>query len=360
MEPRSLDGMAAFIRRVCAQIAESAPEGPQEGEATPPGATSTPEAVPEPRPSPIAQAQLSAAPQHQGGEPDSEPAPLREAEAGTEADWSLAEEALETGSVQESTVVGWNRGGLLVHWHSLQGFLPASQLQKMVRYTTDAERDVAFARRVGEALKLKVIEVDPGRKRLVFSERALQWGPGNGMCLWEDLEPGQVRRGRVRNLCDFGAFVDLGGVDGLIHISELSWRHVRHPSDTLEIGQDIDVYVMSVEPERKRVALSLKKLSQDPWEDMEERYQVGQIVQGVVTNVLTFGAFARIEDGIEGLIHISELAEGGTLHPRNVVAEGDRVTVRIISIDAPNRRLALSVRQAGDGPPSEGSATASV
>lgn len=362
MKQRSLDGMAVFIRRVCAQIAESISEESQE-----PEATSTPAAASAASPQPVAEAEPSSelwpAEHEPGAEQPAHNHSGADDQAETEeADWCLAEEALENGSIQESTVVGWNRGGLLVHWRSLQGFLPASQLQKMIRYTTDAERDVAFARRVGEALKLKVIEVDRSRRRLVFSERALQWGPENGQCLWEGLEPGQVRRGRVRNLCDFGAFVDLGGIDGLIHISELSWRHVRHPSDTLQIGQEVDVYVMSVEPERKRVALSLKKLRQDPWENVEERYQVGQIVRGVVTNVLSFGAFARIEDGVEGLIHISELAEGSFLHPRNVVRDGDTVTVRIINIDAANRRLALSLRQArqaDDGHRVEGLAPAS-
>ena len=282
-------------------------------------------------------------------EPPPEEEPLYEGHiadaAGPETDWELAEEALRTTAVQEATVVGWNRGGLLVQWRNLQGFLPASQLQHMIRYTTDDERDTAFASRVGEALRLRVIEVDRHRKRLVFSERALQWGPGNGQCLWHDLAPGQVRRGRVRNLCDFGAFVDLGGIDGLIHISELSWHHVRHPADVLQVGQDVDVFIMSVEPNRKRVALSLKKLSQDPWQDIHKRFQVGQIVQGTITNVLSFGAFARIDEGVEGLIHISELAEGNFSHPRNVVNEGDAVTVVIMSIDSANRRLALSLRQ---------------
>ncbi|MGQ9683543.1 MAG: 30S ribosomal protein S1 [Anaerolineae bacterium] len=253
--------------------------------------------------------------------------------------------ALETGAIEEATVVGWNRGGLLVQWQSLQGFLPASQFQQMVRYSSDAERDAAFASRVGEALQLKIIEVDRPRKRLVFSERATQWSSAGGQTTWEQVASGQVRRGRVRNLCDFGAFVDLGGIDGLVHISELSWRHIKHPADALQIGQEIDVYVMSVEPERKRVALSIKKLHPDPWEDIGARYAIGQTLQATITNVLSFGAFAHIEDGVEGLIHASELGGGGGSHPRSLVAEGDRVTVTIIGIDPAGRRLALSLRQ---------------
>jgi small subunit ribosomal protein S1 len=338
--------MAAFIRRICAQNTPLPPAGlcgtgvslavdGQPGAA--PLAVEAETVLQEPAPACEPVAEL--APPAQSAAPEGE-------EASSEADWRLAEQALDEGSRQNATVVGWNRGGLLVHWHSLQGFLPASQLERMIRYSSDSERDTAFAGRVGEELALRVIEVDRSRKRLVFSERALQWGTGNGHCLWDDLMPGQVRRGRVRNLCEFGAFIDLGGIDGLIHISEIAWRHIRHPSDTLQIGQELDVYVMSVEPERKRVALSLKKLGRDPWGSIVERYRVGQIVEGVISNVLSFGAFVRIEDGIEGLIHISELANGTLAHPQNVVAEGDTVRVLIINIDCDNRRLALSLRQA--------------
>jgi len=321
----SLDGMAAFIRRTCATSKAHVEPGPRAAQGG--------------REEGLIAAGVAG--------PAASPACSGEqaGEGGRDADWRLAEQAREDGRPQEATVVGWNRGGLLVHWRSLQGFLPASQLQHMIRYSTDDERDAAFASRVGEMLRLRIIEVDRGRKRLVFSERALQWGPGNGQSLWDDLRPGQVRRGRVRNLCDFGAFVDLGGIDGLIHISELSWRHIRHPSDVLQIGQDVDAYIMSIEPERKRVALSLKKLTEDPWQRIGERYHVGQTIEGTVTNVLNFGAFVRIEEGIEGLIHISEFGDGNIAHPRDAVSEGDRLAVRIIGIDSANRRLALSLRR---------------
>ncbi len=339
MERRSLQALASFVSRLSARLTEPSPEGP-----------------PQPPQMPFRSEQRehfgATHPAPGNAVPKGESVGVRNSHNGPsaellseDADWSLAEDALATGAVQEATVVGWNRGGLLVHWQSLQGFLPASQLQRMIRYSSDAERDAAFAGRVGEVLRLRVIEVDRSRRRLVFSERAVQWNGGNCQCLWQDLAPGQVRRGRVRNLCDFGAFIDLGGIDGLVHISELAWRHVRHPSETLQIGQEVDVLVMSVEPERKRVALSLKKLSRDPWETVQERYHIGQIVQGVVTNVVSFGAFARIEDDIEGLIHISELTEGNPAHPRDIISEGTAVTVRVISIDPANRRLGLSLRQ---------------
>jgi small subunit ribosomal protein S1 len=149
----------------------------------------------------------------------------------------------------------------------------------------------------------------------------------------------------VTNLCSFGAFVDLGGLEGLIHVSELSWGRVDHPSDVLEPNQSVDVYVLNIDRERGRVGLSLKRLLPDPWQSVEERYCVGQTVEGIVTHVVVFGAFARIEEGLEGLIHVSELAEGDFLHPRNVVQEGDTVTARILNIDSARRRMGLSLRR---------------
>ncbi|MBL8147154.1 MAG: S1 RNA-binding domain-containing protein, partial [Anaerolineae bacterium] len=150
--------------------------------------------------------------------------------------------------------------------------------------------------------------------------------------------------GKVTNLCDFGAFVDLGGLEGLIHISELSWGRVGHPADILERGQEVTAYVLEVNQEAGRIALSLKRLHADPWETVHLRYQIGENVQGVITNVVDFGAFARIEEGLEGLIHVSELAEGHFLHPRNVVSEGQQINARILSIDGRARRLGLSLR----------------
>jgi small subunit ribosomal protein S1 len=151
----------------------------------------------------------------------------------------------------------------------------------------------------------------------------------------------------VTNLCSFGVFVDLGGLEGLVHVSELSWGRVEHPGDVLEPGQPVEVYVLNVDRERKRVGLSVKRLQPDPWQSVEERYRVGQIVEGVVTHVVDFGAFARVEEGLEGLIHVSELAEGNFLHPRNVVQEGDIVAVRVLNIDGARRRMGLSMRQVG-------------
>ena len=162
------------------------------------------------------------------------------------------------------------------------------------------------------------------------------------------LHPGDVRQGVVTNLTSFGAFVDLGGVEGLIHISELSWDRVRDPGDVLRPGQSVDVSVLGVNPDEGRVALSLKRLRPNPWREVDSRYQVGQLLDGTVTNVVSFGAFVRIEEGVEGLVHISELAEGSFFHPRNVVREGDVVRVRVLNVDPAKQRLGLSLRQAHD------------
>ena len=179
---------------------------------------------------------------------------------------------------------------------------------------------------------------------MILSERAAQVEAGTRADILTGLQPGDVVTGIITNLCEFGAFVDLGGLEGLIHISELSWGRVGHPQNLLSRGQEVDVYVLGVDRNAGRVALSLKRMRPDPWASVEDRYEVGQLVEGVVTNVVDFGAFACIEEGLEGLIHVSELAEGNFLHPRNVVTEGEMVRARILTIDGTARRLGLSLR----------------
>lgn len=263
--------------------------------------------------------------------------------------WERACKCFSEGHPITCLVTGWNRGGLLGRWDELQGFVPASQLKEVLSFADESDREAQLARRVGEELQLRIIELDPARNRLVLSERALIWAALEGTQLLENLRQGDLRHGKVSNLCNFGAFVDLGGVDGLIHVSELAWRRVSHPREVLEIGQEIDVYVLNVDRARRRVALSLKRLKDDPWLTVDQEYEVGHIVQGTITNVVSFGAFARLEDGLEGLIHISELGEGNFFHPRNVVQEGDVVSLRILRVDSANRRIGLSLRQAGSG-----------
>jgi small subunit ribosomal protein S1 len=241
----------------------------------------------------------------------------------------------------ELEVVGFNRGGLLVKWDGVTGFVPASQLCNGLQYD-ERSRQQALAERVGSTLLLKVIEVDAERDRLILSERAARRVDALQSNVLDRLNPGEVCNGHVTNLCDFGAFVDLGGVEGLIHISELSWGHVSHPADVLQSGQEVEVYVLNVNRRQERIGLSLKRLRPDPWNTVENRYRVGQIIQGTVTNIVDFGAFVRIERGLEGLIHASELANSETVRSRTLV-EGESIQVQIVSIDGSRHRIGLTL-----------------
>ncbi len=266
-----------------------------------------------------------------------------------ENEWRRLQDCFTREEILKCEVVGHNRGGLLVDLGSLRGFVPASLVLGMPRGLDGDERKAELGSHVGEELDLRMIELNRSTNRLVLSERDAFPAQVRTAKILERITEGEVRRGRVSGLCDFGAFVEVGGVDGLIHISELSWGRVGHASEILGAGDWVDVYVLAVDRERHRVALSLKQLQPDPWSLVDEKYQEGQLVQGIITSVVDFGAFARIEDGVEGLIHISELAEGDFIqdfiHPRNVVQEGDQVTVGILRIDSQNRRMALTMRQ---------------
>jgi small subunit ribosomal protein S1 len=258
-------------------------------------------------------------------------------------DWREMQTIMDADLVLELAVVGVNRGGLLVEWRSLRGFVPASQLIESGNGLHPSQR-APLHERVGEKLLLRVIELNAEHNRLILSERAAQAQPGERAHLLTRLEQGAIVTGIVTNLCDFGAFIDLGGLEGLIHISELSWGRVGHPADLLRRGDEVRVYVLDVNADAGRVALSLKRLNDDPWATVHLRYRVNESIEGLITNVVDFGAFVRVEDGLEGLIHVSELAEGHFLHPRNVVSEGQVVRARILTIDGRNRRLGLSLR----------------
>ncbi len=259
--------------------------------------------------------------------------------------WREACALMERQELLELPVIGCNRGGVLVGWNGLRGFVPASHLMSLSHSADEVERLDELQHLVGSRLHLKIIELDPEQSRFVLSERATSSDEDRRQALLDRLSPGDVCRGCVTNLCSFGAFVDLGGLEGLVHVSELSWGRVDHPQDVLESGQFVEVYVINVDRGRGRVGLSLKRLQPDPWQFVEERYRVGQIVDGVVTHVVDFGAFARVEEGLEGLIHVSELADGGVFHPRDVISVGDGVRALIINIDSERRRMGLSLRQ---------------
>jgi len=278
------------------------------------------------------------------------------ARAQLERDWRDAEELLKTEQIFEAQVAGFNKGGLIVRVGKVRGFVPATQLESNFRRKSETpaeggegnEPDLSAF--VGKKIKLKIIELDRARNRLILSERAAMrdWRKEQKEKLLTELKEGDVRSGVVTSVTDFGAFVSLGGVDGLIHLSELSWAKINHPRDLLKVGDKVDVKVLSVDRERQRIALSLKRMQVEPWSTVEERYQVGQLVTGTITKLASFGAFARLEDNIEGLIHISELSDRRINHPKEVVKEGDTLTLRVIRIDAARRRLGLSLKRVED------------
>jgi small subunit ribosomal protein S1 len=261
--------------------------------------------------------------------------------------WELARTIYQQDQIVRLVVAGFNRGGLLVEGEGLQGFVPYSHLLEMNDHAEE-DRDAFLAQYVGRALNLKVIECVPDEGRVVFSERAARGEAGCRTKLFDTLHIGQRISGDVTNVTDFGAFVDLGGVEGLIHISELSWGRVIHPSDLVKVGQKVEVQVLEIAPERCRVALSLKRLLPNPWEQADKRYAIGAILPAVITSVASYGAFARLEEGLEGLIHVSEMALSEGQSVRETFSEGQSVQVRVLQVDAAHQRLGLSLRLDGN------------
>ena len=281
---------------------------------------------------------------------EEEPAILSLDRARREQGWLVLERFRENDEAFEAIVSGVNRGGILVLAEGIEGFIPISQLDSLPRELTHDNRDDALNTLVGKTLSLRVVELDRQRNRAIFSERLANQVQRNRnkQELLNVLTEGEIRQGKVTGISPFGAFVDLGGADGLIHISELSWTSVDKVEEILTIGDVIDVYVLRVDHENSRIALSLKRLTPGPWDTIEERYYDGQIVTGTITKLALFGAFARIDDSLEGLIHISELSENPVQHPKEVVKEGDILTLKIIRIERERHRLALSLKQANE------------
>ena len=280
-----------------------------------------------------------------------------------ERGWRTLEKALESGQVIDGKILAFNRGGAIIEAEEVGGFVPMSQLVSVSRdnfqQQRDSTQDAESAAEsdgdrpqespdIGKVLQLKVLEVNRSRNRAILSERqAIQaMREERKARLIQELSEGEVRRGKVTGISSFGAFVDLGGADGLIHISELSWSTVGSPDEVLKVGEEVDVYILRVDAENKKIALSLKRLHPEPWETITERYQAGDLVDATVTKLTDFGAFARIDGLVEGLIHISELTSRIVNHPREVVKEGHAVKVKILRIEPERRRLGLSLRQA--------------
>lgn len=257
-------------------------------------------------------------------------------------DWEKARELLKTEEVDTVRVVGNNRGGILVRWRRLEGFIPSSHLTSVnVADKSENSNDL-----MGKELIVKVIEVDQDRRRLIFSEREAQkeWRAQQKARLLSELKEGDVVSGTVTGLRDFGAFVNLGGADGLIHVSELAWHRVDHPRDVLKVGDVIDVYILNLDRDSNRIALSRKRLLRDPWEEAAEKYHEGQLVEGIVTNVVDFGAFVALDNGLEGLLHLSEMGDGTLKEPHSYVQKGDRLNLRISHLEPEKRRVGFTQR----------------
>ena len=253
-----------------------------------------------------------------------------------ENDWDVVDRIYQMDEIVRLKVVGCNQGGLLVQGEKINGFVPCSHLlagHKKKEY-------------LQKTVELKVIEYDRDRCRVVLSERAAQAKAGTRIKLLDELVEGTCIPGVITTLTDFGAFVDLGGMEGLIHISELSWGRVDHPSDMVSVGDCMDVYILNIDRVENKVALSLKKMCPNPWETITERYHTGQIIEVVVRNIVSYGAFVRLEEGVDGLIHVSELGENGEdVSPWDVLEENQKISVEIINLDPKEQRLGLSLAE---------------
>jgi len=264
-----------------------------------------------------------------------------------EQDWQKAEEYLESKEIVEGKVIGYNKGGLVVPFGKIRAFVPASQITGFPRRMSPNQRIERLSQQVGRDIVGQIIEVDRRRKRLIVSEQAAQseWRERRRREVMDSLVEGEVVHGVVTSLANFGAFVDLGGTDGLIHISELSWHRVRHPREVVQVGDEVDVYIVKLDRANSRIGLSLRRLQPDPWSLVDTKYVIDQRVVGKITNITDFGAFAHLEDGIEGLIHISELSDTEINHPSDVVKRGEEYLLEIIKIEPERQRIGLSLKR---------------
>ena len=262
--------------------------------------------------------------------------------------WKEAEELLKSKKAFNSNVIGYNKGGLIVPMSGLRGFVPASQISLSRRATVTGDTpEQRWGEMVGDEIDVCVIEVDPERRRLILSERAASSETRESLKekVITELTEGEIKTGRVTSLADFGAFVNISGADGLVHLSEIAWERIKHPSEVLAVGQEVDVKIISIDREKKRIGLSIRQLQKDPMAQRLTEYEVGQLVEATITRLTKFGAFARLEENLEGLIHISEISERRIEHPKEVLHEGDTVTLRIIRVEPQKHRIGLSLRR---------------
>jgi small subunit ribosomal protein S1 len=262
--------------------------------------------------------------------------------------WENVEKMIADETVFDTKIIGFNKGGLIAAIGSLRGFIPSSQISAIRRAQSTGDKpEQRYQKMVGQPISVRIVEVDRERRRLILSERAASTESRSELKerVISELEEGKTYTGRVTSLADFGAFVNINGADGLVHLSEISWDHVAHPKEVLEVGQEVNVKVINIDRDKKRIGLSIRALQDDPWKNRMEKFSVGQLVEGVITRLTKFGAFARLEGDIEGLIHISELSENRVEHPKEVLHEGDVKTLRIIRIDPDQHRIGLSLRK---------------
>jgi len=274
-----------------------------------------------------------------------------------ERGWRVLQQRFEEGESFEAEVTGHNKGGLLVNVEGVNAFVPLSQVVGVRPEQPDGEvSESSLAALAGRTLRVKVIEINRRRNRVILSERAAmqEWRSAQKDRLLSELREGEIRRGRITSVRSFGVFVDLGGADGLAHLSELSWDRNRSPEEIYHVGDEVDAFVMKVDPETKKIALSLRRAQPERWEEIADRYRQGEMVVGRVTKLVTFGAFARIDGPVEGLIHVSELVDRRITHPKEVVNEGDVLPLRIVRIERDRHRLGLSLKAARDQAEAEG------
>ncbi|MBI4198860.1 MAG: S1 RNA-binding domain-containing protein [Chloroflexi bacterium] len=267
-----------------------------------------------------------------------------------ERGWQVLQRHLDNGRTLQGVIRGVNRGGAVVEVEGIQGFVPLSQLAPVARRPGQDNAQDVLAQRIGETVEVRLLELNRHRNRIILSERQVlqEKREQQKELLVQQLLEGEVKKGRVTSVCSFGAFVDLGGADGLIHISELSWSPVQSPEEVVHVGEELEVYVLKVDRDARKIALSLRRMQREPWETIADRYQMGQLVSGTITKLATFGAFARVEGAVEGLVHISELTDRVIKHPREVVKEGDVVTLKVLKVEPERRRLSLSLKQAAE------------
>ncbi len=268
-------------------------------------------------------------------------------QARLEEDWIRAEEMLRSGAIYEGKISAYNKGGLTVPFGRIRGFIPLSQIVGIPRGLKEEERRKRLAAMVGQTVGLRVVDVDRVKRRLILSQRRAHraWQRILRKRLLDSLEVGQRRKGRVSNVTDFGAFVDLGGVEGLVHVSELSWRHVEDPREVVKVGDEVEVVVLEVNRSKGRVGLSIKQTQEDPWKTVKDRYRENQLVEGRILRVTEIGAIVELEPGVEGLLHASELVGAPDVKPQDVLRPGDTVLLKIMDISPSRRRIRLSARR---------------